>query len=80
VAVSHDEMLSDSFPMEEVDGVVFKVQSSIITKGALKVNTGANAAEEATEEDEGHDDPTVIPPTSSSAALHCISRSAIAVH
>jgi len=55
-------MLSDSFPMEEVDGVMLKVKSSIITKGALSVNTGANAAAEATEDDETVDDPTVGAP------------------
>ncbi|KAJ1471064.1 translationally controlled tumor protein-domain-containing protein [Baffinella frigidus] len=56
--VSGDEMVSDSFPTEVIDGVMLKVKSSIITKGAISINTGANAAEEGTEEDEGVDDPT----------------------
>ena len=51
-----DELISDSFPMKEVDDVVFEVQCRQARKAAVKFDIGANPAtgegEAATEETE----------------------------
>jgi hypothetical protein len=44
-------MISDSFDMKEVDGVVYEVDCAMITEGAVQVNTGANASAEEAEEE-----------------------------
>ncbi|KAI1504154.1 Mss4-like protein [Biscogniauxia marginata] len=51
VSSSKDELLSDSFPLKEVDGVAYEADCAMIEIGAVNVDTGANAsAEEATED------------------------------
>ncbi|POS85560.1 Mss4-like protein [Erysiphe pulchra] len=48
--ISGDEILSDSYPMKEIDGVVYECDCKMITEELVQVNTGANAsAEEASE-------------------------------
>ncbi|KAN0023479.1 hypothetical protein ACTFIU_009233 [Dictyostelium citrinum] len=57
VGYSHDEIISDAYPMVEThNGLIYEVQCKKITVDLdVKVNTGANAASEETEEDEGVD-------------------------
>uniref|UniRef100_A0A7S0Y7F1 TCTP domain-containing protein n=2 Tax=Hemiselmis andersenii TaxID=464988 RepID=A0A7S0Y7F1_HEMAN len=61
--VSGDEMMSDSFPIEEIDDVMLKVTTKSVVKGAVEVDIGANAAagdgEAGAAEDEGVDDTAV---------------------
>jgi len=45
-----DEIISDSYDLKEVDGVVYEVDCQMITLGAVEVNTGANASAEEAEE------------------------------
>jgi len=45
-----DELLSDSFDMKEVDGVVYEADCPMIEEGAVTVDTGANASAEEAEE------------------------------
>ncbi|TQS35607.1 hypothetical protein Golomagni_03967 [Golovinomyces magnicellulatus] len=48
--ISDDEIVSDSFPMKEVDGVVYECDCAMVTVGNVQVDIGANAsAEEASE-------------------------------
>ncbi|KAK7754202.1 hypothetical protein SLS62_003779 [Diatrype stigma] len=51
---SEDELLSDSFPITEVDGVAYEAECAMIEIGAVNVDTGANASAE--EADDGLDD------------------------
>jgi hypothetical protein len=55
--ISGDELMSDSYDMKEVDGVVYEVNCAMITLGAVEVNTGANASAEVA--DEGTEDGAV---------------------
>ncbi|EAL66006.1 hypothetical protein DDB_G0282853 [Dictyostelium discoideum AX4] len=57
VGYSHDELCSDAYPMTEINnGLIYEVQAKMVTIDLdVKVNTGANAASEETEEDEGVD-------------------------
>ncbi|QDS77591.1 hypothetical protein FKW77_001800 [Venturia effusa] len=49
--LTDDEIISDSYDLKEVDGVVYEANCSRITIGAENIDIGANAsAEEATEE------------------------------
>ena len=41
-AVSGDEMLSDSFPIEVIDDVMLKVTTAMVVKNAVSVNVGGN--------------------------------------
>jgi len=52
--ITGDEIISDSYDMKEVDGVVYEVDCAMITVGAVQVDTGANASAE--EAEEGADD------------------------
>ncbi|EDN97668.1 hypothetical protein SS1G_12522 [Sclerotinia sclerotiorum 1980 UF-70] len=52
--ITGDEIISDSYDLKEVDGVVYEVDCSMITVGAVSVDTGANASAE--EADEGVED------------------------
>jgi len=52
--ISGDEVMSDSYDLKEVDGIVYEVDCQMITLGAVEVNTGANASAE--EADEGLED------------------------
>ncbi|KAI1313622.1 Mss4-like protein [Xylaria venustula] len=51
---SQDELLSDSYNLKEVDGVIFEADCAMIEIGAVDVDTGANASAE--EADEGLED------------------------
>ncbi|KAF7937566.1 uncharacterized protein EAE98_001880 [Botrytis deweyae] len=48
--ITGDEIISDSYDLKEVDGVVYEVNCSMITIGAVNVDTGANASAEEAEE------------------------------
>ncbi|CRK12481.1 hypothetical protein VD0002_g6252 [Verticillium dahliae] len=45
-----DELISDSYDLKEVGGVVFEADCAMIELGAVSVNTGANASAEEAEE------------------------------
>ncbi|KAI0443398.1 Mss4-like protein [Xylaria telfairii] len=47
---SKDELLSDSYDIKEVDGVVYEADCAMIEIGAVNVDTGANASAEEAEE------------------------------
>ncbi|KAL2140305.1 hypothetical protein VTI28DRAFT_3988 [Corynascus sepedonium] len=49
--ITGDELISDSFSLKEVDGIVYEVDCSMITIGAVQVDIGANASAEEQEED-----------------------------
>ncbi|KAI2630658.1 translationally-controlled tumor protein [Hypoxylon sp. NC1633] len=51
---SKDELLSDSYPLKEVDGVAYEADCAMIEIGAVAIDTGANASAE--EADEGVED------------------------
>ncbi|KAJ9134476.1 Translationally-controlled tumor protein [Pleurostoma richardsiae] len=55
--VSDDEIISDSYDLKEVDGIVYEVDCAMITEGAVDVDIGANASAE--EADEGLEDQAV---------------------
>ena len=46
LAVSGDEMMTDSFPSTVVDDVVLKVETRMVVKDALDVNIGGNPTAE----------------------------------
>ncbi|KAK6601666.1 Translationally-controlled tumor protein-like protein [Botrytis cinerea] len=48
--ITGDEIISDSYDLKEVDGIVYEVDCSMITVGAVQVDTGANASAEEAEE------------------------------
>ncbi|KAK4040879.1 Mss4-like protein [Parachaetomium inaequale] len=48
--LSDDEIISDSYDLKEVDGVVFEADCAMITEGAVNVDIGANASAEEAEE------------------------------
>ena len=52
-----DEVLSDSYDLKEVGGVVYEADCAMIELGAVNVDTGANASAE--EAEEGVDDAAV---------------------
>ena len=43
--------MSDSFPISEVDGIVYKVKCSMINESGVKVDIGANPSAEGGDED-----------------------------
>ncbi|KAM0334403.1 hypothetical protein ACHAQA_001429 [Verticillium albo-atrum] len=45
-----DEIISDSYDLKEVGGVVYEADCAMIELGAVSVNTGANASAEEAEE------------------------------
>jgi hypothetical protein len=47
---SDDEIISDSYDLKEVDGVVYEADCAMITEGAVQVDIGANASAEEAEE------------------------------
>ncbi|KAI5367858.1 Putative translationally controlled tumor protein [Septoria linicola] len=53
--ITGDELISDSYDLKEVDGVVYEADCKKITIGAVEVNTGANASAEGGD-DEGAED------------------------
>ncbi|KAH6624406.1 translationally-controlled tumor protein [Chaetomium sp. MPI-SDFR-AT-0129] len=48
--ITGDEIISDSYDLKEVDGVVYEVDCAMITENAVQVDTGANASAEEAEE------------------------------
>ncbi|KAM0300443.1 hypothetical protein HYE67_010360 [Fusarium culmorum] len=52
-----DELISDSYDLKEVDGIVYEADCAMIEEGAVEVNIGANASAEEAAED--LDDTTV---------------------
>ncbi|KAK2003608.1 translationally controlled tumor-associated [Colletotrichum falcatum] len=55
--ITEDEIISDSYDLKDVDGIVFEADCAMITEGAVHVDTGANASAE--EADEGVEDAEV---------------------
>ncbi|KAM3422866.1 hypothetical protein BST61_g348 [Cercospora zeina] len=53
--ITGDELISDSYDLKEIDGVVYEADCKKITIGPVEVNTGANASAEGGD-DEGADD------------------------
>lgn len=52
--ITDDEIISDSYDLKEIDGVVYEADCRNITVGGETIDTGANASAE--EADEGTDD------------------------
>lgn len=48
--ITDDEIISDSYDLKEVDGVVYEADCAMITEGAVEVDIGANASAEEGEE------------------------------
>jgi len=48
--LTDDEIISDSYDLKEVGGVVYEADCAMITEGAVQVDIGANASAEETEE------------------------------
>ncbi|KAL2136331.1 hypothetical protein VTI74DRAFT_4365 [Chaetomium olivicolor] len=48
--ISDDEIISDSYDLKEVDGVVYEADCAMITEGAVEVDIGANASAEEAED------------------------------
>jgi len=57
--VSGDELFSDSFPVTEVDDIVYEIETKQITKSEGNYDIGANASAEPGDEDEGFDSSAV---------------------
>ncbi|KAG6365093.1 hypothetical protein INS49_006699 [Diaporthe citri] len=55
--ITDDEMISDSYDLKEVDGIVYEADCAMIEEGGVTVDTGANASAE--EAEEGTDDQIV---------------------
>jgi len=48
--ISGDEIISDSYDLKEVDGIVYEADCAMITEGGVNVDIGANASAEEAEE------------------------------
>ncbi|EQL01895.1 hypothetical protein G6O67_006471 [Ophiocordyceps sinensis] len=46
-----DEVISDSYELKEIDGIVYEADCAMITEDAVTVNTGANASAEGGDDD-----------------------------
>jgi len=58
--ISGDELLSDSFPYNELyEGVLWEVDGKWVVVGSVDVDIGANPSAEGGEDDEGVDDQAV---------------------
>lgn len=55
--ITGDEIISDSYDLKDVNGIVFEADCAMITEEAVNVDTGANASAE--EADEGLEDTAV---------------------
>ncbi|PHH61137.1 hypothetical protein CDD81_754 [Ophiocordyceps australis] len=53
-----DEVISDSYNLKEIDGIVYEADCAMITEEAVSVDTGANASAEGGDE-EGAEDQAV---------------------
>ncbi|KAM4062205.1 hypothetical protein HRG_009053 [Hirsutella rhossiliensis] len=50
-----DEVISDSYDLTEIDGIVYEADCAMITEGAVQVNTGANASAEGGDDEATED-------------------------
>lgn len=48
--ITDDEIISDSYGLKEIDGIVYEADCAMITEGAVEVDIGANASAEEAEE------------------------------
>lgn len=48
--ITDDEIISDSYDLKEVDGIVYEADCAMITEGNVDVDIGANASAEEAEE------------------------------
>ncbi|KAL2754694.1 hypothetical protein ACRALDRAFT_1063479 [Sodiomyces alcalophilus JCM 7366] len=48
--ITGDEMISDSYDLKDIDGIVFEADCAMIEEGAVNVDIGANASAEEAEE------------------------------
>ncbi|EFQ27121.1 hypothetical protein CGRA01v4_07568 [Colletotrichum graminicola] len=55
--ITDDEIISDSYDLKDIDGIVYEADCAMITEGAVQIDTGANASAE--EADEGVEDTEV---------------------
>ncbi|KAK1580537.1 Mss4-like protein [Colletotrichum navitas] len=55
--ITDDEIISDSYDLKDIDGIVYEADCAMITEGTVQVDTGANASAE--EADEGVEDTEV---------------------
>jgi len=55
--ISDAEIMSDSYEMKEIDGIIYEIDCQMVTLRAVQVNTGANAF--ADEAKEATDDGTI---------------------
>jgi len=55
--ITDDEMISDSYDLKLIDGIMYEADCAMITEGAVEVDIGANASAE--EADEGVQDEVV---------------------
>ncbi|EMF15586.1 translationally-controlled tumor protein [Sphaerulina musiva SO2202] len=53
--ITGDELISDSYDLQEIDGVVYEANCKKITIGPVEVNTGANASAEGGDEEGAED-------------------------
>ncbi|RDA92589.1 hypothetical protein CP533_0941 [Ophiocordyceps camponoti-saundersi (nom. inval.)] len=56
--LTDDEIISDSYDLKEIDGIVYEADCAMITEEAVNVDTGANASAEGGDE-EGVEDQAV---------------------
>eukprot|EP01117_Protostelium_nocturnum_P008817 TRINITY_DN315_c0_g1_i1.p1 TRINITY_DN315_c0_g1~~TRINITY_DN315_c0_g1_i1.p1 ORF type:complete len:172 (-),score=55.89 TRINITY_DN315_c0_g1_i1:52-567(-) len=57
--INGDELTSDSFPMTEVDDIVYEVETKQITKSEGNYDIGGNPSADGADEDEGPAESTV---------------------
>ena len=50
-----DEIISDTYDLKDIDDVVYEVDCKLVTKGAVNVNTGANARDPNMKSDDADD-------------------------
>ncbi|KAI9838081.1 MAG: hypothetical protein M1819_006236 [Sarea resinae] len=50
--ITDDEVISDSYPMKEVDGIVYEIECKMITKGGENFDIGANPSAEGGEDED----------------------------
>ncbi|KAH8894935.1 translationally controlled tumor-associated [Thozetella sp. PMI_491] len=48
--ITDDEIISDSYDLKEIDGIVYEADCAMITEGAVDIDIGANASAEEAEE------------------------------
>ncbi|KAK1984781.1 Mss4-like protein [Colletotrichum cereale] len=48
--LTEDEIISDSYDLKDIDGIVYEADCAMITEGGVNVDIGANASAEEAEE------------------------------